>query len=296
MRHTKHINYHKDNDGYAAGAIAYKYFTEYGEWVTMNPYTYGDFLDTSKWHEGDDVYFLDVTYDPLKEMIKFPEKYGINLYVIDHHKSVVESDVINYIKDGIITSAKSGCELAWDYFYPNEQIPIPISLLGRYDRWDRSDEIEWNEGIEPFQLGFSLKQAKPQDDIWFTMDLAEITSTIEEGRTIKLYTTVQNAKTMRRFMQEVEFEGIPGIICNATEFSSNLFNSVWDPDKYKFMMVYNKDPKEYKLSCYTTHSQDVVDMHEVCKAAHLKFGGHLQAFGMSADQIIINKGKLHIIQ
>jgi oligoribonuclease NrnB/cAMP/cGMP phosphodiesterase (DHH superfamily) len=290
------INYHKDNDGFAAGAIAYKYFREQNKPIMMNPYTYGDNLDTGNWDKNDDVYFLDVSYTPLEEMMKFQKNLGINLFVIDHHKTVIESNLKDCISDGIISSELSGCELAWNFFYPNKKIPQCISLLGRYDRWDNADITEWNESIMPFQLGFTLKKVKPEDDTWFTMNPTEIKETINNGLVIMQYTEAQNAKSIRRFAQEVEFEGIPGIICNATEFSSNLFNSIWDPNKYKFMMVYNKDPNEYKVSMYTTHKQNVVDMHQVCKNAGLKFGGHLQAFGMSAQYIIVSNGKLHIIQ
>ena len=104
------IVYHSaDLDGHSSGAIAREYF-EYvaGEAYTMHPYNYGQEFPFDEFEKGDKVYFLDVTYQPNEDMKTFEEKYGWEVYIIDHHKTVIDSDMLKYITGGVLNDKKAG--------------------------------------------------------------------------------------------------------------------------------------------------------------------------------------------
>jgi len=102
---TRIIFHSADLDGAAAGAIARSYHEiELGQEVekdfTMHPYNYGQPFFYDEFERGDTLYFLDVSFQPLNEMKQFEEKYGWKIYIIDHHPTVVDTDIkILYMED-----------------------------------------------------------------------------------------------------------------------------------------------------------------------------------------------------
>ena len=147
------VVYHApDMDGHCGGAIARMFF-EYtdGRAYTMHSYNYGMEFPHEEFESGDSLYFIDVSYQPNIEMKEWENKYGYKVYIIDHHKTVVDTDIMDFISGGVLDTTKSGCELAWEYFFPGEKMPKIVSLLGRYDIWDKSDLEKWESTIEPFQ-------------------------------------------------------------------------------------------------------------------------------------------------
>ena len=108
----------KDHDGHASGAIA-RWYYEYidGTAYTMHGYNYGQKFDTSEWEEDDRVIFLDCAIQPHEEMKKIMNTWETTL--IDHHVSTIDLMVLS--GGGVHDINKAACELAWEFFFPNEK-------------------------------------------------------------------------------------------------------------------------------------------------------------------------------
>ena len=55
-----------------------------------------------------------------------------NFIWIDHHISAI-SENRDCMCDGMTDVKSAACELTWQYFFPNQQMPEIVRLLGRYD-------------------------------------------------------------------------------------------------------------------------------------------------------------------
>lgn len=298
------IIYHSaDFDGHASGAIARYYFSEFArKEFTMHPYNYGQEFPFDQFKSGDELYFLDVTYQPNDDMMNFEKEYGWSVYICDHHKTVVESDIINHISGGILDQAKSGCELTWEYFF-KDKMPEAIHLLDRYDVWDRSNEDRWENVIYPFQMGFKLFDTNPYleriyNKTWkrmFEFDSVQmenfIDNTIKQGRTIMKYQRSVDKSTVRWLTEELNFDGYRAIVANSPAKNSQFFDSIWDEEKYDIMVMYSRSKYGITTSIYTT--KDDIDCSSIAK----KYGGggHRKAAGFGAKNFIIENGVIDFV-
>lgn len=92
--------------------------------------------------EYDKVIMCDVSF-PAEEMKKLKDKHmGIfnpTFIYIDHHISAMKNLGIDNENsfapkyDGIQNTNYAACELTWKYFFPKEEMPEIVRLLGRYD-------------------------------------------------------------------------------------------------------------------------------------------------------------------
>ena len=300
------IIYHgSDFDGHCGGAIARDYFeNEAGKAYTMHSYNYGQPFPHEVFEKGDELYFIDVSFQPNDEMKEWKEKYGYDIYIIDHHKTVVESDILNYIVGGVLDVTKSGCELAWEYFYPNRKMPKVVELLGRYDVWDKSDIKMWKNLIMPFQFGFNLMDTNPcYDDAFmrtwdriFYFEDWEMAQFIDEvvykGKAIQRYQKGQNRKAVKGYSIPLQFCDKKAIVMNTTGRNSGIFDSIWNEDEYDLMLVYARSKYDIGVSLYTT--KEGVDVSELAKLHG--GGGHTQAAGFCAQDVEIKDGVISFIK
>ncbi len=104
-----------------------------GESLDFLGYNYGDPIPDLS--EYDEVIMCDISF-PIDEMIKIKDK----LIWIDHHKSAI-NDYENYKKtdktkeyqEVKLATDFAACELTWMHFFPDEEMPELVRLLGRYD-------------------------------------------------------------------------------------------------------------------------------------------------------------------
>ena len=176
-----------------------------------------------------------------------------------------------------------------------------IHLLGQYDTWRNTEgkqlmlDKDWDRVVLPFQYGMRLHK-----DVWDVLEaLREIGSystgnvisrKITEGKAIIEFQKVINAKNMA-FVFPVAFrledKVINGIALNGGPFNSQTFESIWDPEKYDFMMPFAFQGIMWNFSLYTT--KEDVDILAVAKI--YGGGGHKQACGFQvlADKVSIDR-------
>ena len=269
-----------DFDGHASGAIARFYF-EYidGTAYTMHPYNYGQVLDTSEWEEEDKIVFLDCAVQPVEKMKEIMDTWST--IIVDHHQNTIE--LMDETVDGIHSVDKAACELAWEFFFPNDRLPQFINLLGRYDIWDQSDVGKWKRRILPFHYGMQLYRTRPDFDDGFELwdriigkvfdrhfrDLDEwIDETMYKGKIAQK--AIENTYRFGASSQchEVEFEGMKAIVANTFIKSSQFFDSKYNPEIHDVMVAWTWNGKynEYGVGIYTTKD---LDLSQIAK----KYGG-----------------------
>ena len=304
------IFYHKkDLDGHCSGAVARYYWqTVKGEEVKMWPYEYGEPFPFDEIMDGELVWMVDITTNPYEVMLEIDKRY--DLWVIDHHKSFVEFQVEHKIS-GYFEIGKAACELVWEHCFPSEKIPRLVHLLGRYDVWDNNDELLWNNQILPTQMGMKMKSTDPGTDngfiIWnlYFKDFLDRPNKMfpkidryyvelevevnKAGAIILKYQAQEDARACAFYSFHAKFH-MPeangktyNIIClNSTRFNSKVYESVWDPEKYDFMLAWvSVQGERCSVSMYT--DKPGIDVSEIAK----KYGGggHVQAAGFQCENV-----------
>jgi len=182
------IYHSRDLDGWMSAAIVKKWFTENNtNVITVNidtstkndvysysKYNYKDNLLYMKgWDYGDNITNLD-KYDsvimcdvsfPKDEMYKLKDK----LIWVDHHISAIKEvyGEHKWLKDkkdfeGNQDIKFAACELTWEYFFPDQDIPEIVRLLGRYDCFGHKGTEEEQKVLE-FQYGARASMSNYED-------------------------------------------------------------------------------------------------------------------------------------
>jgi oligoribonuclease NrnB/cAMP/cGMP phosphodiesterase (DHH superfamily) len=286
-----------DLDGHCSAAIVKMKYPE-AELIGIN---YGQQLDYSKISKDDMVFMVDFSLQPFTEMTKLAAYIGLdNLIWIDHHETAIKdaNDTKKMTSDGSIIVefnmicpgkrliGKAGCELTWEYLFPNREMPAAVSFLGRYDVWDLQGSVL------PFQYGMRLNNTWPDNqEMWqkfLKQDDDETTmlnvDTIRQGETILKYQDQENEKYCKSCAFEVQFEGFKAIAVNKLLTSSQLFKSVWNKEKYDIMITFGlRSNGMWTMSFYT--DKEGIDCSLLAKK--LGGGGHKQAAGCNFEELPI---------
>lgn len=265
--------YHRvDLDGVCSGAIVKRRFEDC-EMVGIN---YGDEYDFNSIPDNTTIYVVDFSFD--RDVMEDLNK-RCELIWLDHHKSAIEKcDGLGYIK-GARKIDKAGCELTWEYLYPHNT-PTAVRYLGLYDTW-RWVKNPDSEEILQFQYGMRALNLSVDSSDWdyYFRGIMEMRPVIDNGKAILEYQQQQYANQVKNWSYEVKFEGYRAIVMNA-HGNSQLFDSVWDENKYDIMLLYRFNGKKNVVSIYTTKDID-------CSLIAQKFGGggHAKACGFQCDTI-----------
>jgi len=204
------IYHSRDLDGWMSAAIVKKWFIE--EYSNIPNTTFktiegdtGDrlisnhnqILDLLSWDYGDlipdlsnydKVIMCDISFSR-SIMIELLNKYDNNLIWIDHHFGAIRDIVgIHHInKEGVdVSTAFNGirhskfaaCELTWKYFFPNEEIPEIVRLLGRYDCFGHKGTKEEQKVLE-FQYGARQVISNYKEAyLWLKQEINELPNTL----------------------------------------------------------------------------------------------------------------------
>lgn len=277
-----HILYHKsDIDGHASGAITrYYYEIKQNETVNMIPISYDEEIPWQLFKNEDKVILVDFHLHK-KDFDKLDK-----VFIIDHHESFLRELGVKKAL-GYIRIDKAACELCWEYFFPEEQMPYWLWLIGRYDIWDKNEK--WESEILPFQYRLKSTNTEPSTEFGFTFwkhlieqwrKLSDIEDLIEEGHLIMKAMRVKNKRDLELYGFEAEFEGYKALCLNTPEKNSQIFDGKWDPAKYDIMLRFVFKGEKYEVSLYTTKDIDVSKI-----AGKYGGGGHKQAAGFHCKDL-----------
>ncbi len=277
------IYHSKDLDGQSSAAIIRSKFPG----VELIGYDYGDSIPAPK--PDVPLIVVDVSF-PMDTMLKMSMERNMNLTWIDHHiKSIKEYErfmqerkdtfCVTKVVDGI-----AACELTWQFLHPNEDMPLAITLLGKYDVGRKEDD--WDSVVLPFQFGMRSICSSPHD---FPVELLNNTGTahdlvislIEKGHGILAYLKKTEAFSMQRVAFEADFLGHKALCFNSASYNFLSFASQWDNTKYDIAVGFCFNGKQWNGSIYSDKAG--IDCNEI--ARRLGGGGHVKAAGFSIEDI-----------
>lgn len=288
----RYIVYHNaDLDGLCSAAIVYLYLrrtTEPSD-IGFIGIDYPDKFPMDRINPDDSIYMVDFSLS-VQEMEYLANKVSI-FHWIDHHKTALDKSIGTSFEmlPGIRQIGRAGCELCWDFYFPNKELPRVVFLLGRYDVWDHKDP-----DILPFQMGLKLRELDIGKDIFSielwkrliylmpgyeTEDIVYRTQ-IVNGKNILKYREKANEAYLEKCGYEIEFEGMNALVVNRLLINSKFFDSKFDPKKHDLMISYGFLGHTWKVSLYT--SKDI-DLSQI--AVKYGGGGHPQACGFHTDDI-----------
>jgi oligoribonuclease NrnB/cAMP/cGMP phosphodiesterase (DHH superfamily) len=267
-----------DLDGFCSGAI-WKTVHSDGDLIGLN---YGQEIPWDRL-AGNDVALLDFCLQPWGEMARLLREAACVTW-IDHHKSAIESwkQVGCEFIRGVRDTEKAACELTWEFYYPDEQMPEGVFLLGDYDCWRHSDD-----DTMPYQMGMRLYDMDPANDgameRWnkvFAGDDEDVFlgETLQAGRTILAYQTQQNEKAAKAIWFPVTFDNKQWMAVNQGGINSTFWDAVWD-DSFAGKLSFVRSRNHWTVSLYS----DAVDCSEIAKRHG--GGGHPGASGFPCQDL-----------
>jgi oligoribonuclease NrnB/cAMP/cGMP phosphodiesterase (DHH superfamily) len=280
--------YHSaDLDGHCSGAIV-KYTYPECEMIGIN---YGQEFPWKSISPGEKVFMVDFTLQPFDQMEEL--KRRADLIWIDHHKTAIdERDNHNSIYEGIQRIGIGACALVWEYLHGKAElvgkVGEAIQLLAEYDVWNHT-----NPKTLAFQYGFRMFENTYPDnqELWkeFIEPCERVDEVVDLGKNILIYESRQNAKFCSAYSFESDIQTGRGvkfkaICCNRGFTNSQLFDSVWDPEKYDLMITFCRlKPPAHKwtVSMYTT--KPGIDCGVIAKS--FGGGGHVGAAGFQCKNL-----------
>lgn len=313
---STHCFYHSaDLDGHCSGAIVKHFVPD----AILHPINYGDAFPWEEIKPEDTVYMVDFCLQPATDMVRLfalVQEYGRLLWM-DHHKTALDS-MEDYDVPGIQVVGEAGCELTWKWFATLKglEMPLAVTLLGRYDVWDHSDPrtlpfqyrmrmedldplkgegamAKWETLFDPFDDGGIYTEGSEGQYLYLS-DL------IREGELLLHYEDQQNVKVCRAYAFETDLyvtgripedraptptRRLLAICINRGMTNSKVFDSVYDPTRHHLMITFCRLPlhKQTKggwtVSLYSTRED--VDCGAIAKT--FGGGGHKGAAGFQCD-------------
>lgn len=258
------VIYHGNcTDGFGAAWAAWKKLGDQAEYV---PYIHGEKLPENI--SASLIYLLD--YIPPKFYLDSLKKEDKRIIMIDHHISN-QSSLVN--GDEILFDLNhSGSTLAWQYFHPNEKIPVMLKYIEDVDLWKfelpKSNEIFYY--LDLFEFNF---------DIWTkVIDAAEneavLSEYIKKGELLLKYNDVIVERIIARNRQSVVFEGLEVYAVNASDMFASKIGNKLSILKPPMGIVWHQNKKNLSISLRSDGSVDVSVI-----AKKYGGGGHKQAAG-----------------
>ena len=282
------IFHHNDADGRCAAAIAIRYamtgtvsFKD-TELIEMD---YKDSVDIERIKPKEDIIIVDFSFKP-EIMNKVLEKTD-NIFWLDHHETAFKYEPL-YSKSilGLRSEAFSGCELAWQYFCGDKQMPRSVELIGDYDKWALKFQPECFE----FYEGLKMEDTSPNSSLWdrllesIQQDAKDgwFDSILHQGRSAIKYRDNYCEKMCHDFGYETELDGHKAFACNIYQFGSKGFGERMN--QYPFCIAYAYDGRRWTVSLYSING---VKVNEIC--AKYGGGGHPGAAGFVTDSLPFEK-------
>ena len=324
--------YHsRDLDGWMSAAIV-KYFYNTKKKALERTRTLNGGLDFIGWDYGDEipdlsdydkVIMVDISFP--KEEMKALSKYKKDFIWIDHHISAInennyisgrwangDAEDVNINRDkantyvgGIRDDKYASCELTWKYFFPDEDIPEIIRLLGRYDCFGHKSTDEEQKVLE-FQYGArAVIGGREAAYSWLISSLnfkEDIDNILDIGKSIYQYLCTEAKQAYAKAFPiefkiengnvvygitptgNTRFEGVSNynFLCvNQDRFNPMNFGIDYHKDGYDgFTCFWYKDGK-WSFSLYNDNGE--VDCSTIAK--QYGGGGHKGAAGFVTDNL-----------
>lgn len=193
------------------------------------------------------------------------------LIVLDHHET--NKNVLQKLSFTKFDMNKSGCVLAWEYFYPELKTPLFLEYICLRDLWKHKD----NEDALYFTTEFySSAKFEFEDYNRFLDNPSLIEETISKGKE-RHETFMETVKQISETASDGIFETYPAKILNVGyPYVSDVGDYLSTKNPECAILFWKKSNDEYIYSL-RSHSESGPNVAEIAK----KFGGggHIHAAG-----------------
>jgi oligoribonuclease NrnB/cAMP/cGMP phosphodiesterase (DHH superfamily) len=267
-------------DGIAAAWVAHKYAKQ----NKLN-YTFQGISTNSSQEftpelteiiKGKNILFVD--YAPTDGQYKIATELASSIIILDHHITNKEKYETN--PNAIFDMNLSGVGLAWEYFYPNEKLPVYLKMIQERDLWkwktDKAQEFTnglhycgSNKLIPYCELMYEIEKNSSKMN-----EVITVGTTIEKNKQNKInYIT----KNLTKVYNYDNFK-VCIINCSEIELVSDLGNAIMKTGLCDFVVLwrYNHEEDKYSISLRSCDSSPA-DVSKIAK--ELGGGGHRNASG-----------------
>lgn len=282
------IYHSRDLDGWTSGALVKLKYPD----CKMIGYDYGEPFPWNEIPIGEAVIMADVSL-PMKNMSNLALQTSHRLVWIDHHISAINDfkaslDPCLQSTTAVLDNTISACEGTWNYLFPDKQMPEAVKLLGEYDTWRNKDQDRWETKILPFQFGMRTLCQSPETFPYYLLDndIKDIVEVTKYGNIILHYQRQVNEHQCKRAFESIitiNNSKLSAICHNAGGFNSDMFKSVYNPEKHDIMVMFQYDGKTklWVVSLYST--QPEIDCSILAKS--MGGGGHKGAAGFQVKHL-----------
>lgn len=270
------IIYHRvDWDGYTSGAVA----------LLANPqadilgWNYGDALPDVSMYKT--VILVDLTLSDRNDYTWMYENAD-KLIWIDHHGNAISKINLSNV-EGVQEEGIGASVLAWNYFFPGQELPAHIALIGTYDVFRKDNKYAkwsdaWSYQLALNQLGAAKTNEQSneflqksisfiQEPIQKTIQRIKIGEQLESDRAQKEQETFNNAIFVKRngmTICKIIADGQPAML-----IKSNSDNHTADLFAIRSVSPLKNDNEKFKISLRVPE-KSTVDASEIAR----RFGGN----------------------
>lgn len=265
-------------DGISSAWVAKKKFPE----ATLKGAIYQDEKSSPRYLEtGDKAYILDFSFPG--EVMKNLADRGIQVRVIDHHKSAYEkltsfqSQFYSYRFD----MNYAGCDLTWKTFFPGKPLPHFLKYIAANDTRNQFYYDNWRECKIVTGAIWSLKHTFQTYDILYNLsfnEFIELCYQLGEPEFLERMETINTMLPRIYYDTFAGFDSIPHIELKTKEmkFRSDLPEVFLMNNDFPFFVVHDQKKQKHSLRSYP-FGKSSVTIDGICE--NFGGGGHEYAAG-----------------
>ena len=272
---TRVIYHSPCQDGFGAAYAFMKYLgfvNDYSQQIIYTPASYNIpkdvLLEKIKDLKGEYVVYLDFCSNPdiMDQVLDLVE----GLLILDHHKT--SFDLSDRVKEhAVLDMDKSGIRLAWEFCFPNTQVPRFAKYIEDGDlwKWKYSESKAFNLAISNDNIFKYYYYNNLEDDL-------VVNDMIKRGELLLSYRDNQVKSAIEKAVN-VNFRNYNIMVTNCTENISELGNKLAELPDIDFAMIWFYNHKNKNIKVCLRSLEQTSDVSEVAKL--YGGGGHRCASG-----------------
>ncbi|GAB4087381.1 DHH family phosphoesterase [Hydrogenophaga soli] len=257
-------------DGFAAALAAWTYYTAHGVQPEFKGLDHGDVRSLADLPDvtGRSIYLLDFALPP--ELLSAIDERAARLVVLDHHQSAADQLHGFACRCGVVhfDMGKSGARLAWEFFFPERDVPLLAAMV--------EDRDLWHWALPDSAAYLSALDLEPQTfERW--SEVARL-----DGEALALFVTRgqamdQKFKALAQAIAEdarpITFNDEQGLMVNANSDFHSLVGNILSEKCGSFAVVWTLNSKGLvKVGLRSVRGYSVIPL-----AQSMGGGGHPQA-------------------
>lgn len=281
--------YHSDLDGEAAAATIRLF---HGDAIELLPINYNQHFPIEDVSPGEGIWIVDFTLQEEGMWAALMERTEYVVW-IDHHDDAIKRSAADGT-EGLAglrsTEGKSGCELTWQFLFPDSDTPFGICLIGDFDTWRfRYGDLtrEFHQGM---MVAYDTRPVEGWRETWkrifeSSMSPSLIGEVCDIGRKSLRKRKISDSQDLLAYAFEAELWGFRCLVINRNRTGSDYFASMEEAgyDVYAPVIF---DGCRWSVSLYEGPGIRGKGVHlgEMC---HEKFGGggHPGAAGFQCEEL-----------